>query len=180
MHLMIDLETLGLDSDCVVTQIGYVGFDPLFPGLNSSGILRPDPNEQMFARKRSVDWSTLKWWMQQSNEARESIIQNSDGPMLDCLEKFVRDIDVLVGWSNIQGVWSHGLTFDVTIMQHLFKQYRLKTPWGYRVPKDTRTLFDLVPKMEWIKPTLAHDAEADAIAQALNVQRAYKILMGGE
>lgn len=174
MHIMIDLETLGTNTDTIVTQIGFCVFD--YISIKSSENMRPDPNEQIFDKKRTMTWSTFKWWMGQSNEARESMIKDAHGSMNDCLCSFVNDIESQYGWASIEGVWSHGLTFDVAIMEHLFKQYEIKTPWKYNVPRDTRTIFMLVPDMVMHKPVVAHDAREDAIAQANNIIKAMKYI----
>lgn len=173
MHLMIDLETLGTNPDCVVTQIGVCVFDINVLGLiHWSENYRPDPNEQIFERKRTITWDTFRWWMGQSNDARESMIKNAMGPMDDCLQMFINDVSMQFGWKDIEGVWSHGLTFDVAIMEHLFRQYEIKCPWKYNVLRDTRTIFALVPRMVMRKALVAHDAREDALNQAMNIQKA--------
>lgn len=176
MHLMIDLETLGTNTDCVVTQIGFAVFELKANIVSLQGGYRPDPNEQIFENKRTITWDTFKWWMCQSNEARESMIINAEGPMRDCLWRFLNDIETQFGWSNIEGVWSHGISFDIVIMEHLFRQYKIKCPWKYNTPRDTRTIFMLVPDMAMEKPLVAHNAMDDAVAQALNIQKALKFI----
>lgn len=169
MHLMIDLETLSLKPNCVVTQIGYVLFDEV--GQHGSFHLRPNAAEQI-DRGRSVSFDTFSWWLMQSEDARKSMAKDGQDLMLDCLNNFINDIEMCAGWSNVKQVWSNGLLFDVNIMEDLFFMYGIKTPWHYRAPRDVKTLCYLIPGFEMTKPTVAHDANSDAFAQAISVQRA--------
>lgn len=169
MHLMIDLETLSLQPNCVVTQIGYVLFDEI--AVHGSFLLRPDAEEQI-ARGRHVSFSTFSWWLKQGEEARDSMARGSKHHMTDCLNTFINDVENSVGWSNIKQVWSNGLLFDVAIMEDIFHMYGVEIPWHYRAPRDVKTLCYLIPDFEMTKPTVAHDANADAFAQAQSVQRA--------
>lgn len=169
MHLMIDLETLSLEPNCVVTQIGYVLFDEL--AIHGSFLLRPDGEEQI-KRGRSVSFSTFTWWLMQDEAARKSMATASKQSMFHCLSTFVQDIELNYGWDNIKQVWSNGLLFDIVIMENLFRQYDVKIPWHYRAPRDVKTLCYLIPDFVMEKPTVAHDANADAFAQAVSVQRA--------
>lgn len=177
MHLMIDLETLGTNVDCVVTQIGFCLFDLKGGMIPYANNLRPDPSEQIFEKKRTVTWDTFKWWMGQSNEARISMIKDASGPMEIILEQFIQEVDIYGGWHNIEGVWGHGPTFDISIMESLFKTYGMKCPWAYNKPRCTRTIFMLAnSRYIPVSATVKHDAKEDAIAQARNVQLAYQSL----
>lgn len=173
MHLMIDLETLSLQPNCVITQIGYVLFDEMT--IQGSFLLRPDADEQI-KRGRSVSFSTFSWWLLQDQAARESMAKGSKSAVIDCINAFIRDIENQVGWKNITHVWSNGLLFDVNIMQDLFYMYGVEIPWHYRAPRDVKTLCYLIPGFEMVKPTVAHDANADAFAQAQSVIKALSLI----
>lgn len=169
MHLMIDLETLSLQPNCVVTQIGYVLFDEM--SINGSYLLRPNAEEQI-RRGRHVSFDTFSWWLKQDQAARESMAKLGKDLMEDCLKTFINDVEMECGWDNVKQVWSNGLLFDINIMQDLFYNYGIDIPWHYRAPRDVKTLCYQIPGFEMTKPTIAHDANADAFAQAVSVQRA--------
>lgn len=175
MDVMVDLETLGLSLDCVVTQIGYVAFDPM--GVHFSGHLRPNLDEQV-KMGRTISADTFIWWLGQSEEARKSMLVKSEQNMYDCLLQFCQDIELQFGWENIDGIWSHGMNFDLAIMENLFKMYAVKCPWAktFRNLRDTRTLFSLIPNFVWETAAVKHDANADAFAQADAVRRAWLCL----
>ncbi len=176
MHIMVDLETLGLTPNAVVTQIGWAMFN-MVPndfeenGIIKSGCLYLNPAQQI-ARGRSVDWSTVKWWLGQSEEARNK--------MADCKYE---DVDVALeafGYifmsQQMEGLWSNGPSFDQAILEDLHYNFERKTPWAYNAGRDYRTIKMLAPEVEAIKPTVAHDAEADAIAQAQTVQKVFEFI----
>jgi len=77
---------------------------------------------------------------------------------------------------NIEGVWSNGPSFDQAILENLYHQYSTEPPWKYNAGRDFRTMRMLAPNVESIKPAVAHDAEADARAQAQMVQKIYAAL----
>ena len=68
--------------------------------------------------------------------------------------------------------WSHGATFDLVIIENLYRQLGRPVPWNYWQLRDTRTLFDL-----GFSPDMPqggkHDALQDAIRQSVGVQNIY-------
>lgn len=188
MHLMIDLETLGTNPDCVVTQIGYALFDTrpkfrdaiqqsLTNGVINSGCIFVDPSEQI-KRGRSITWDTFKWWLKCNDEARA--LMASDRAANSVMGALMAVTDLLTDWSLIEGVWGHGIGFDIAVMESLFRMWDMQIPWHFRAARDTRTIFALVPGMVWKKATVAHSAEADAIVQAQNIQEAYSLLFAAD
>ena len=61
-HGMIDLETLGVDPECVILTIGAIKFNPFNSIEPNNGLyLRCDVDEQT-SLGRTVDDNTLAWW----------------------------------------------------------------------------------------------------------------------
>lgn len=181
LHLMLDTETLSTRVDAVVLETGWAVFDTHGQGVQQSGCWRLNVEEQLRplinTPPRAVDVETLAWWMKQSDEARENAFHSL--PRIAPLQ-FLTEMTALIPWHNIQGVWSHGLGFDLPILEHLHRQYGVIIPWHYKTPRDTRTLFWLagVGSQDFVQPQLKHSAESDAIAQAETVQMAMRKLRG--
>lgn len=168
MHLMIDLETLSLAPNAVVTQIGWALFDPHAEAgeIGNSGSIPLNAEEQV-KRGRNFSYSTFTWWMAQSDEARKLLLDhNSTVPVVDILTQFMSGFT----WSTIEGVWANGILFDLVILENLLTEYCYKTPWHYRAPRDFKTLRALRPNVSGPKPAIAHSARHDAISQAITVQ----------
>lgn len=175
LNLMIDLETLGTGHRSVVTQLGWATFD--LEGREEGPILHGcytlDPQQQL-DMGRKADWSTIAWWLNQSQDARDAMREGPCRPLGAVLSSFRGQHD----WEKVEGVWGHGATFDITLLESLHADMGLKAPWGFREVRDTRTLFAFAPAVEWPTNPVKHDAEKDAIAQAIAVQRAVWALEG--
>lgn len=173
MDMMIDLETLGTSSNAVVTQLGWALFDPKGnEGVYESGGVHLEVQQQI-DHGLSIDWDTIKWWMRQTSDAREVLVSSVRSSVTTELvalsDKYIR--------RECSGVWSHGSNFDITIMENLYRRCGMKAPWGFRSIRDTRTLFSIAgDSLVWPKNRGKHIAEFDAIAQAIAVQRAFKII----
>jgi hypothetical protein len=171
---MIDLETLSTTATAAVSQLGYALFDPDLDGIGPTGCFHLDIDAQI-KNGLTVEWDTISWWMNQSAEAREKMTS----PLLNrvlpsAVLNFLSDLFLN---TTITGVWSHGSTFDLVIIENLFRKAQRKAPWSHKIIRDTRTLFWLAgPSLVWAKNEVLHSAEHDAIAQALTVQRAVKLI----
>ena len=177
IHLMIDLETLSTRANAVIVEVGYAIFETTADVVNQSGRwnLRLEEQIDSVHMLRDVSTGTLLWWLDQSKEAQESAFK---GLPKYTIEEFLTQFKEHIPWYNIQAVWCKGLTFDLPMLDDLHKQYGKAVPWHYRTPRDMRTLTWLagMNSADHVKPTLAHSAESDCIAQAQTVQIALKKL----
>lgn len=166
MHFMLDLETLSTETNAVVTQIGLVPFNR--DGIVDEGLrINVDPEEQI-RHGRHASWSTIEWWLRQSDGARASITAVQDraavGEALMLVNRYFAEHAGSDPWAP--RVWSNGAGFDVPIMESLYKRSRSKCPWNFSRVRDVRTLAALCPDVRRVDPEIAHDALSDAIAQA--------------
>jgi len=161
-HLMIDLETLGTVPGCVIVQIGLAAFNVDDDKMTAEKI-NVDVQSCIDAGLH-IDASTLRWWMEQSAEARKSVFGSGGGLELP------RAIEVADNFylTHVDGgkVWGHGAGFDEPILRAAHHALGFEDAWHHGLLRDTRTLADIVPHVERVEPKLAHDAESDAIAQA--------------
>jgi hypothetical protein len=181
-NLMIDLETLSTSPLAAVTQIGAVAFDP-YTGKVGEKFERHIGIESSIKYGMKIDGSTLCWWMGQSDAARRDFTagQSKAVPVdqaLTDLEAFVRRVFTYTGPA---GVWSHGATFDLPILECASRKVLGRSvPWKYVAGRDTRTLFGLVDKKLTQlagEPTgVAHNAVDDCIHQIAGVHAAMKLL----
>lgn len=178
LHIMVDTETLSLASDAVVLSVGYALFETHATSIQRSGVWNLRLKDQL--KNRDVSEETLcDFWMKQSQEARElAFMQLPKSFPVDFMHEF-RD---QIPWENITGLWCKGLHFDIPILESLYREQEMLPPWHYRTPRDLRTLTWLagMHSGDYVKPTIEHSAEHDAIAQALTVQLALKKLFNPE
>jgi len=165
-HLMVDMETMAVTPDAVVLTLGAVHFNPYGNGVGDSIYFRINIDDQD-ALGRSVDPGTLEWWGKQDPVIMEEAFSEEDRiPLVEAMDRFHK-----FAW-GCSHFWSHGATFDLVMLENIYRQIGKPLPWNYWQLRDTRTLFDLgydpdMPKGE------KHNALQDAIRQAVGVQNIY-------
>jgi DNA polymerase III epsilon subunit-like protein len=183
-HIMIDLETLGTTPGCAIRSIGAVAFDPTTDDRDTVSC-----NPEFYANVSlasclaaglSIDADTIEWWERQSEASKAALRDPPPGEIVAALHQFV-------GWNRtlpmISGVWAHGASFDIPIVETAFRRFPIAPPWDYRLIRDTRTLYDLAgfdPKADGPEFDGApHNALHDARHQARCVRAAYAKLRTG-
>lgn len=183
---MVDIETLGQHEDAHILSIAACPFDPYAYRNNEAGIHEPEAyvGPSAFchhvgkAQGRTVEVGTALWWAEQSKEARSAMLSGQEAalPLPVVLENLRRYINLM----KPEEVWAHGITFDLVILDHAYRQCKLRTPWVYQSQRDTRTIFGLIPPDEvfdiWPENSRKHDPRWDVACQIVAVQRAYKFL----
>lgn len=168
-HLMVDLETMAVSPNAVVLSLGAVHFDPWGQGHSDEIYFKINLDDQD-KLNREIDPNTLDWWAKQDSDIMEEAFSSHGrialAQAVDHFHKFAWGCDAF---------WSHGATFDLVIIENLYRQLGKPLPWNYWQLRDTRTLFALGHDPEMPKES-KHDALADAIRQALGVQNVYRKL----
>ncbi len=166
---MLDFETLSTDNMPALLSIGAVAFD-VYSVNNFKEFYRNINIQSSIDLGGTVSASTFLWWLNQSNDARQTIIKQ-ENPIN--IKTVFEELNEFCKENKIKYVWSHGATFDIIIAENYFNKLGIKVPWMYYNAKDTRTLFDLTKitrtKFEGIK----HNALDDAKMQAIDVCRCY-------
>lgn len=165
-HLMVDMETIATSPNAVVLSLGAVHFDPWGNGITDQIYFRIDLDDQD-KLGREIDQGTLDWWAKQDTKIMEEAFNPDDRvPLAEAMDRFHK---FAWGCSNF---WSHGATFDLVILENIYRQLNKTPPWSFWQLRDTRTLFDLGHDADMPKGGL-HDALQDAIRQAIGVQTIY-------
>ena len=174
---MIDIETLSSRNDAVILTIGAVRFS--LPGDNSPAeIVRHSSFYRRIVPQsnRHIDPQTVTWWMQED----DYVSRNEAFICTDRVSLHETLVELFDFARNCDSYWSHGVTFDLMVLQNAYEQYQCKPPWHYTKMRDTRTLFSLLTKEQqeavWPDNLFKHHALWDAATQAVAVQRAYKKL----
>jgi len=175
-HIMIDLETMASGAYAAITEIGAVAFD-----MDGGTILSEFSRHVRLATAVEawcvIDPDTVKWWMSQEEAARVGWVRGQEsGSHFDIA---LEDLAAWVKSQKADGVWSHGATFDLVVLQHAYERVsrKIKPQWHYRDARDTRTLFWLCKPFDpWAEEAPAgevkHCALDDARRQARAVVRA--------
>jgi hypothetical protein len=175
MDIMIDLETLATTKDASIIQMAAVRFDRWTNELMESFMVNVNLTSCLLSGFR-VDPKTVEWWRGQK-EAQETLYSD---PVT--IESAISTLcNFIIGCQDKVHVWSHGLTFDVAILEHAMNELGVGVPWRYDAPRDTRTIFELAQEMGWEKPARSEDdvhhcALGDARYQAQCVQSAHQYI----
>lgn len=168
-HLMVDMETLAVSPNAVVLSLGAVHFDPSQEGYTDSIYFKIDLDDQD-RLGREIDPNTIDWWGKQDPAIMEEAFSESGRiPLAEAMDRFHK-----FAW-GCSAFWSHGATFDLVILESIYRQLNKALPWNYWQLRDTRTLFDLGWDPEMPKDN-KHDALQDAIRQSVGVQNIYRKL----
>jgi hypothetical protein len=159
IHVMVDIETLGLSVDTKIISIGAVTFNEI--GITSE-YYAPISSSDASQGNRSVTQSTIDFWAKQTIPRPDL---NTENTLPTVLENFAR-------WLPKEKylIWANGITFDISILSHAYGD---NPPWKYNAMRDARTLFNIVPEASTYKPINKelHNALEDAKFQAEWVRR---------
>lgn len=159
MEIMIDIETLAVTPDALVLSIGAVEFS-VQGGVGDTFYAVLGMDEQA---TRRIDPGTLQWWMRQGPDAQEVLLAPSESVAagLARLTAFV------VRHASLNdGVWANGPDFDLVILQSLYRDYHMRTPWTHKQHRCYRTLRALAPTVSIADNMVLHNALSDAKWQA--------------
>lgn len=190
IDLSFDLETLGTAENAVVLEIGAVDFDPrgndTVDDLLDRSVRFALPIQSQLDAGRIVDGSTICWWAQQPNAGRlfewvDSLEREGGGHQhyssaVDLFREWLtRHFDVVEDLP-LPCAWANSPSFDTVKLRSLFKSCGRAVPdvLGFRRERDLRTLKVLHP-VYFVEPVLtAHQADHDAVYQALLVQAIHR------
>lgn len=137
-HLMVDIETLGTDPGSVITQIAAVEFDS--KGKIGKTFLTNIKIADSVKQGLTIDPDTVLFWLQQSDEARNSLVAGQQEAIsLDfALYEFTGFVQSLKP-SQLQ-VWGNSNRFDFGLLAAAYKAIGKPIPWLHRLERDVRTL----------------------------------------
>lgn len=171
-HVMIDIETLGIENDAAVLSVAAVQFDGSTQGESISYTCSVE--DVALQSTRSTSASTLAWWFRQSEEARSQVLL--DNPVSSPPNMAWGQFKVLLeGFLADKYVWANGPDFDIDILSDLLGynpgSHEL-VPFHKR--RCVRTIKELVPKDARPERTGAHVALDDCLYQIELVREAYR------
>ena len=172
---MLDIETLDTAPSAVILSIGIVAFNK--EQVSVEFLHRAVDIQPQIDQGRTISADTLKWWLNQSDAARHSLLRmNPKSP-----ETVAKDIwDFVSDYCAIKDAkfWGNGSDFDNVKVEHFMRQNGVEPPWEFYNNRCYRTMKNMFPnvtkpKFEGVK----HNAEADARHQATHMVEIYKQLM---
>jgi exodeoxyribonuclease VIII len=196
IHVMVDLETMGVRPGAPIISIGAVLFDPntqdTVQALRSRGFFRRIDVEDAATHSNGVEPATLKWWLTQEDAAIKALVGADAVGLREalkefrqyCVDRFARGADLFFAdhprFPKACAIWAKGPDFDCKMLEAACARVDERMPISFQHYRDVRT----AQNMAWPDPEdrpkfdvgTAHNALDDAIEQAMTVQAAYKEL----
>jgi len=172
-HIMLDLETFGVDPGSVIRSIGAVEFNIETGELGNefySNITRESCEELGM----TVDPDTERWWSQQSKDAQDSLLKDQR-PFKIVASDFCRWYARQCRGLSKVAMWSQGSNFDGVLLNSALKLAGMRAPWKFYHALDTRTAYFMGAFNSYAvkRDGTYHNALDDARHQALCVHKAY-------
>ena len=171
--LMIDIETLGVGMNALVLSVAAVCFD------RDSRDIGPTFHAHIGAGSAQrngavIDASTVLWWLGRSTQARQAILTGQNCT-LRTEKEVLRDVCRFTSEFVIEDrvrVWALPPSFDLRILHDMADRNNFPLPWRHRNERCLRTAADdaRAENVPRVNSDLAHDALADATAQAMWLQ----------
>lgn len=153
LNITFYLETCALCPTAAVMSIGAVAwndeaedspFTDGFPGEYS--FYRHVDLRSSFVDGLTFDGNTSQWWTTQSNEAKKSLLEYDENPLLpidSVIENFFSFIAYVQDETSAKEVklWSQGSDFDIAILKNICNKYGIGIPVSYKNFRDHRTFF---------------------------------------
>ncbi|HAN8961583.1 TPA: exonuclease [Escherichia coli] len=179
-HLMIDLETMGTNTNAPIVVIGAVFFDPQTGEIGPVFYIVVSLTDAMNTGA-VPDGGTIEWWLKQSSEARAAILTDQV-KLRDALSRFREFINEYSDEKFVQ-VWGNGATFDNAILRTSYERLDIPCPWRYYNDRDVRTIVELGKTIDFDARTVIpfegvrHNALDDARHQAKYVSAIWQKLI---
>ncbi len=167
--IMLDIETLGTESNSVILSIGAAFFN-----IETSDI--GDAFHRHIGIKDSIknglnmNTDTILWWLKQSKESQEKLLEGQKvGYSLESsLQEFTKfcwsgPMYPSTGSVSSCQIWGNSARFDCGLLQNAYNKLGMAIPWDFRKERCLRTLVSFAPDIanNWVRTGTAHDALDD-------------------
>lgn len=169
-ELMIDLETGDTTARAAIVSIGAVRFGE--KEFCKETFYRAITLDSNIKAGRTISGSALGWHMKQDDEVRAVFNDPQAIPLAQALNDLRKFIGEPLVAKNTK-VWGNGAVFDIAILNDAYAYVMDELPpWEFWNIKCFRTIKDSEFGRKVAKPAnmLAHNALADALAQAEHLQ----------
>lgn len=159
-HLMVDIETMGTESYSPILSIAAVEFN-LETGATGKVFEKHITLSSNMQMGLNPDPDTLMWWLGQSEDARQGLINAEKMTLNGALMMFQKFCNTLEPDFEI---WGNSARFDLGLLQNAYNRALNPIPWNFRKERCVRTLVSFRPDKKVFKGVL-HDALGDCYNQ---------------
>ncbi len=164
-NIMLDLETMGTDSDAAIIAIGAVRFDTSV----TDSFYRVVDLQSSLDVGLTMSADSILWWLKQEDKARQAITVEGVA-----LRSALLDFKKWAGEDAL--IWGNGATFDNVILANAYNKSAIECPWHYSANRCYRTLKSFYPDVAFQHVGVAHNALDDAQSQAVHLLKIFKCI----
>ena len=170
-HLMLDIETMGNESFSSIVSIGAVEFD-INTGETDRKFYVNIDLQSCIDEGLIMNASTVMWWLQQNEEARNDLTKRESKPIREGLEMFSKFCN------KEYQVWGNSARFDCGILQNAYNKIGQEIPWDFRKERCLRTLVSFNPNIKRKTNNIgtSHNAIDDCLFQINYCSATWKTL----
>ena len=159
-HVMVDIETMGRGPTSAIVSIGACLFD-----INTGEIGKTFEctiNLKSSELYGDMDSETVKWWLNQSHEARQELV-TAKMSLFEALRRFWHFISSNCDIYKVQ-VWANSPSFDLVILKHSLISCleEASPPWQFQNEKCCRTIIGLAESITGVNYKTNRPFKADA------------------
>jgi len=166
VNVMLDLETMSVESNAAICSIGAVKFT-IEDGVIDTFYRTVDAADCK-AKGLHISTDTVKWWSQQPKPVLEALRKDTL-PLWAALTQFSQ-------WYGTKPLptWGCGAGFDNVIMENAYKAVGMRRPWTPWVDRCYRTMREMVKLPEDAREGTYHNALDDALHQTHHLLKILK------
>lgn len=168
-NIMLDIETLGTESNSVILSIGAAFFN-IETGDIGETFHRHIGIKDSIQNGLNMNTDTILWWLKQSKESQEKLVEGQQvGYSLESsLQEFTKfcwsgPMYPSTGSVSSCQIWGNSARFDCGLLQNAYNKLGMAIPWDFRKERCLRTLVSFAPDVakDWVRTGTAHDALDD-------------------
>lgn len=176
-NVMVDIETLGTDSNSVILSISAIEFDLISGDTGREFEIGLNIEEQV-KLGGVVDTSTCIWWLSQDADAIKALTRLKKVAVAKVLFDFNNWLSECKVPKNDVKLWGNGSGFDNVIIRNLYRRAGVEFYLPYWCDNDVRTLVTLgnIDTRNFAFNGIKHNGIDDCKHQVKYCTAAYKAL----
>lgn len=121
--IMLDIETLGTDSNAVIVSISAVAFDMVTGEIGEEFEVGINILEQIIEGGK-IDSETTQWWSEQSKDAKRTLTDLQALPTEQALNAFNHWLNnTSTAYLKDTKLWGNGSNFDNVLVRNLYRRH---------------------------------------------------------
>ncbi len=160
-NIMVDLETMGHNTNAAIVSIGAVKFNEVDGITDSHYEVVSLESSTQAGLETSPE--TILWWLKQKDEAK-AMFQEKTSSLEEALLNFTKWIG-----DEEYDLWGNGSDFDPVVLSSSYSAIGLENPIKFYNHRCYRTLKSLFPDIKIERTGTYHNALDDARNQAVHL-----------